>query len=723
MGALWHGRGSARCPRLVPLLGPGGATSLARLMESLDLLLEIGVEELPSSFVDAALAALPDLVAKRLSALRLAHGPIRALGTPRRLAVLVASVASAQPDLAEELTGPPVSAAFDKEGKATKAGEAFAKKLGVDVSALASIDTPKGKYLAGTRREKGRPASELLGAMLAAICGEIPFRKSMRWGDGDQAFGRPIRTLVALYGSSVIDFEFAGARSGRTTHGHRFLAPDAIELASTAGYVETLAKAHVLVDPAARMAEMKARLDEGAREAGGTLVDDAFLMRENASLVEEPRVVVGSFEDRFRALPDAVILEVARGHQRYFGVRGADGRLLPRYLAVVNTALRPDLIVKGNDRVMRARLSDAQFFFDEDRKAKLETRLDKLAGIVFHNRLGSVRDKVVRVEKLVASIGERLSGRVDVAIATRGATLAKCDLVTLMVGEFPDLQGSMGRAYALAGGETPAVAEVIAEHYQPKGAKDDVAPSPEGALVALADRLDTLVGCFAVGLSPTGAADPYALRRACLGVLRTMLHHGWDLSLDELFRAAHRGLAGLKLELDENKTAQKLADFTRERLKNLLADAVPTDVVDACLAVTADRPVDAFTRAAALATLDAGVRAKVGEVFKRVANIAKDAPAGAPVAPSEREASPHASEVALWEGLSSLRGVLDTSTDAHDFDAAFRAIGAFAPTLADYFGAVFVMTEDVPLRENRLRTLRAVRDACSTVAHFQLLAG
>ena len=325
------------------------------MSDSSDLLLEIGVEELPSSFVDAALAALPDLFAKRLSSLRLAHGPIHALGTPRRLAVIVEALSATQPDLAEELNGPPVSAAYDKEGKPTKAAEAFARKLGVEVAALATVETPKGKYLTGTRREKGRAASELLGPVLATICGEIPFRKSMRWGDGEQAFGRPVRWLLALYGDSVIDFRFAGSVSGRTTFGHRFLAPDAIALASPAGYVEALAKAHVLVDPAARSGRMKARLDDAAREAAGVLVEDAFLMGENASLVEEPHVVIGSFEERFRALPEAVILEVARGHQRYFGVRGADGRLLPRYLAVVNTALRPDLITTGNDRVMRAR--------------------------------------------------------------------------------------------------------------------------------------------------------------------------------------------------------------------------------------------------------------------------------------------------------------------------------------------------------------------------------
>lgn len=690
-----------------------------------DLLLEIGVEELPASFVEAALRALPELVKKKLAVLRLAHGAVTAMGTPRRLALRIDGLALAQPDLEEELTGPPAGAAFDKEGKPTKAAEAFAKKLGIDVTALATVDTPKGKYLAGTRREKGRPASELLGDALAALCGEIPFRKSMRWGDGTQTFGRPIRWLVALLGADVVPFSFAGIDSGRVTYGHRFLSPGVIELASPAGYVERLRDAHVVVDPKARADEMVARLHAAAVEVGGVLVEDEFLVGENLSLVEEPHIVVGSFEERFRGLPEEVILEVAKGHQRYFGVRGADGRLMPRYLAVAGTALKPDVIARGNDIVMRARLSDAQFFFDEDKKQRLEARAPKLGGIVFHARLGSVGEKAERATLLVGTLAEKLGLADDTrAAALRGSELCKCDLVSLMVGEFPELQGVMGRAYALAQGEPARVADVIRDHYLPKGAQDATAPTDEAALVSLSDRLDTLVGCFAVGLAPTGAADPYALRRACIGVLRTMLAREWDLSIREMVALAYPVIAsGRTLDLDEKATTDKLAVFFRERLRNLLVAELPADVVDACLAAEEDRPLDVRARARALATLDGEVRAKVGEVFKRVANIAKEAPDGDPVSPKEREKEPHASELALYDAYLGLGAALAAASAARDYPKAFGLIAALSPKLADYFLSVFVMADDVALKENRLRTLRGVRDACSTIAQFQLLAG
>jgi glycyl-tRNA synthetase beta chain len=497
-----------------------------------DLLFEIGVEELPSSFVAGALAALPALVKKRLSELRLPHADLSAYGTPRRLAILARGVADRQADLEEELTGPPVGAAFDREGKPTRAAEAFAAKLGCTVTDLRTVETAKGKYIAGTRREKGKPALELLATLLPQIVKEIPFRKSMRWGAGEATFGRPIQWLVALFGGEIIQLSFAGVTSGRASRGHRFLSPGAVELGGAGDYVGRLRAARVVVDPEERASLMRERLLLAAKEAGGTLIEDEFLVGENLSLVEEPHVIVGTFEVSYLALPETVILEVMRGHQRYFGARGKDGRLLPRYLAVVNTAENPDNIRRGNNSVMRARLADARFFYDEDCKVPLETRREKLSGIVFQNKLGHMLAKSERIERLARELGQELgfaAGVVDVA--ARGAHVAKADLVSLMVGEFPDLQGTMGREYALVQGEPEAVADVIRDHYAPRGAKDPTAASDPGALVALADRFDTLVGCFGIGLSPTGAADPFALRRAALGILRTVLSRGYDLSL------------------------------------------------------------------------------------------------------------------------------------------------------------------------------------------------
>jgi glycyl-tRNA synthetase beta chain len=695
-----------------------------------DLLFEIGVEELPSSFVAGALAALPGLASKRLKELRLAHGALRAYGTPRRLALVVEALAERQTDLAEDLTGPPVTAAFDKEGKPTKAAEAFAKKLGCAVEELSQVETPKGRYLAGTRRLAGEPTIALLGPALAQLVGEIPFRKSMRWGGGDVTFGRPIHWLLALYGSEVVHMSFAGVTSGRATRGHRFLSPPGtieIPVAAASEYLALLRAARVLADPDERSKTMQVRLLEAARAAGGELIEDQFLIGENLGLVEEPHVITGTFDPSYLSLPEAVILEVMRGHQRYFGVREArrEGKLKPIYLAVVNTASNVDNVRRGNDRVMRARLADARFFYDEDLKTPLIARREKLAGIVFQNRLGHMLAKVERIESLTERLGALLRWPPElVERAQKGARLAKCDLVSLMVGEFPDLQGTMGREYALAQGEDPLVANVIRDHYAPRGAKDAVASDTLGSLVGLADRLDTLVGCFAVGLAPTGAADPFALRRAALGALRIIIAHPYDLSIHAAIEAAYAGYAGVKLDLALPELLPKLGDFVRERLRGLMVGEreLPADVVDACLAAESDRPADVQARAQALAALADDVRARAGEVFKRATNIAKDAPSGAPLPPQEVAADAPATEVTLFSAFAGLGKELDAAREAKDFGKAFAAIAAFAPALHRYFEEVFVMVDDDKVRGNRLRLMRAIRDRCSGIAHFQLLS-
>ncbi|MFI5302916.1 MAG: glycine--tRNA ligase subunit beta, partial [Polyangiales bacterium] len=434
---------------------------------ALDLLLEIGCEELPSSFVAGALAALPDLVCKRLDALRIAHGAATPLGSPRRIALVVEGLEARQPDIEEELVGPPATAAFDKEGKPTKGGEAFAKKAGVDVAALRVVETPKGKYVAATRKEAGRATIELLPKVLVEAIAAIPFRKSMRWGSSDVAFGRPIHWLVALLGGDVVSLSFAGVESGRTSHGHRFLAPAAIAIDSAKSYVAQLKSAHVYADVGERSRTMVARLDARARELGGVVAPDAFLTEENTGLVEEPLVVDGGFDEAFLKLPEPLILDVMRTHQRYFGVRDAAGKLTPRYLAVVNTAQRPDNIRRGNDRVMRARLSDARFFVETDRKAGLETYEKKLAGIRYHAKLGSVADKVARIGAASCAIAMR-AGHTEASDIVADTALAarhcKSDLASLTVGEFPEMQGHAGRDIALASGLSSRVADAIAAH-------------------------------------------------------------------------------------------------------------------------------------------------------------------------------------------------------------------------------------------------------------------
>jgi glycyl-tRNA synthetase beta chain len=613
-------------------------------METASLLLEIGVEELPASYVDAALAALPEIVRKKLADARLTHGDVKSLGTPRRLSVLVHGLATRQLDLDEEVVGPPEAAAF-KDGKPTKAAEAFAAKLGADVASLTVVERaagPKqkaGRYVVGRRAEKGRPAAELLGKALAEVCEKIPFKKSMRWADLDQAFGRPVQWIVALLGQERVDVRFAGVTSGRASRGHRFLAPGSFDVTSAESYVADLRSRHVLVDRDERAKTMMERVAAAAREAGGTYDKEPMLVDENASLVEEPHVVTGSFDEAFLALPAAVIRAVARGHQRYFSVQTDDtgDTLLPRYLAVANTANRPDLIARGHDRTMRARLADARFFFEEDKKVPLEDRVEKTAGIVFHNRLGTVREKVTRMEHLASALAGKLGLAEDVRKkVARAAHLSKLDLVSLMVGELPELQGHMGRAYALHAGEDARVADALRDHYKPVGA-GDAPPSDEvAAVVALADRLDSLVGCFAVGLAPTGAADPYALRRACIAVLRILLEAkggAWaKLAFGDLCASAYELFAGKKLDLSKDDAIAKISEFAAERLRGLIASATSAPVADAIMDAEAAsaiaHPVYALARARALQAVVDGKQPwleKAKTVSKRLSGIAKEA--------------------------------------------------------------------------------------------------
>ncbi len=679
------------------------------------------MEELPASFVAEAVAALPAILEARLRDLRLSHGKVRALGTPRRLAVIAEGVANAQPDLDEEVLGPPARVAFDADGKPSKAAHSFATKIGVAPEALFRKATDKGDYVAGRRVEQGAPAATLLPAVLAEVCGKIPFRKSMRWSDGDTAFGRPVRWLIGLFGDSVLSFQFAAVSSGRVSYGHRFLAPDALKIDNARSYVAALRAAHVLVDPAERKQVMVERLAQAAHSIQGALIEDQFLVEENASLVEEPQVLVGNFEEKFLALPERVILDVAKGHQRYFGVRDARGGLLPKYLAVVGTALKPAIIQLGNDRVMRARMADAKFFYDEDLKVPLAQRIPELDGILFHKRLGSVGNKVRRMVALVPVLGERLGlSPAVIAAASEGAQLAKCDLVSLMVRELPELQGEMGAAYGLAQGLRPEVAAVIAEHYQPRGADDPPANGEASALVALVDRLDTLVGCFAIGLLPTGAADPLALRRAAIGLLRTLLHKQWRVGLSEAMHSAYAGFVGVKLDLDATATADKLSGFLRQRLRGVLTE--PGGVVDACVAASADDPYDVQLRAAALGKIEESVRAKAGEVFKRAANIAKEAPPGELAPPASVQAEVHPTEQRVFDAYQTLKAALGGGTTAADYERALNAIAAFAPVLAQFFEDIFVMVDDLPLRNNRLRLMRETHIACSRFANFNLLA-
>ncbi len=701
-------------------------------MSTLPLLLEIGVEELPSSFVDAALAALPKIVEGKLAALRLSHGAIRPLGTPRRLSVVVEDVATTQTDLDEEVIGPPESAAY-KDGKPTRAAEAFAQKLGIAVDAIQIVEREAagkqkaGRYLVGRKKEKGREARELLGQTLAEICAAIPFRKSMRWGDGDATFGRPVQWLVALFGSDVVDVAFAGVRSGRVTRGHRFLAPASFELAKATDYVEALQKAHVLVDRKNREDTMMARVGDAAKKLGGAFVRDAYLVDENASLVEEPHVISGSFDPKFLDLPRELIVAVARGHQKYFCVEDAKGQLLPHYLAVVNTALAPANIVKMNDRTMGARLSDARFFSEEDKKHGFALWNEKIGTIVFHARLGSVKEKVARLEKLVVAIAKL--AKMDDAVAKeaeQAAALCKSDLASLMVGEFPELQGQMGTAYALAEGKPKRVADAIRDHYKPVGAEDSLPEDDVAALVALADRLDTLTGCFAVGLAPTGSADPYALRRNCIAALRLLAEHPSfaTLRFDDLVRQAYAQLApafeAKKADLDEDATVAKVSEFALDRLRGVLAAQTSNAVADAILAGNEnalDRPANALLKARSLQKVvgEAWIQ-NARAVGKRLRGISKDA---------KPENHTFAKDDAKNQRIAEIVHVLDEATSdlkTTGVEAALERFGDVSTELAKIFDEMLVNDPNDPSTQKRLELLSFGASCMLRIADFSRLA-
>ena len=711
------------------------------------LLLEIGTEELPSSFVDAALAAMPALAKAKLDALRLAHGEIRSLGTPRRLALVVREVEEKQPDLDEEVTGPPETAAY-KDGKPTKAAEAFATKLGVPLDKLSIVEKAAsgkqkaGRYLVGRRQETGRDARELVGKALAELAAEIPFRKSMRWGTGDATFGRPVQWLVALFGDALVDVTFAGVRSGRSSRGHRFLSSGTVELTNADAYVDTMRMVHVLVDRDERSKTMMDRVSAAAIEAGGLHDPEPSLVAENASLVEAPHVVVGSFEPIYLELPAAVIRAVARGHQKYFCVQKvpvqvAPGQaspssshtadeLLPRYLAVVNTAKDPQKIAIGNDRVMRARLADARFFYEEDKRAKIEDRVEKLQGIVFHNRLGTVREKIARIEKLSTHVADALG--LDAATKShvaRAAHLCKFDLVSLMVGEFPELQGEMGRAYALHAGEPAEVADAVRDHYRPIGAEGPIAPSDVSACVALADRLDTLVGCFAIGLQPTGTADPFALRRACIATLRTLLERGGkygDLALADLFAWAYDGFEGKKLDLSKADTIAKVRDFASERLRGILANATSGAVADAVSSGGAvERPAHALARARALHKAVASGGAwldKARTVAKRLSGISKEAK---PVF-HQRSAFQKEDDAAICDVVAKVDAATKALTSESAVTAALSQAEDLAKRLDDVFTRTLVNDPKDAKTPERLELLSYGAQCMLRIADFSRLA-
>jgi glycyl-tRNA synthetase beta chain len=686
--------------------------------------LELGAEELPARFVVPALADLQRMLVEQLGAAGLSHGEVKTYGTPRRLAVHVAGLQERTEDVRRDALGPPVRAAFDKDGKPTKAAEKFAEGLGLRVDQLKRVATPKGEYLAAEVEEKGRTAQAILGNALHDVVHRLGFPKSMRWGDVEASFARPLHWIVALFGEEVIPVTFGDVKSGRTTVGHRFLSPAAITLASPAEYLPALSAANVMPDVAARRALLVERLHAAAKRAGGTLIQDEALVDQVVNLVELPNPVVGNFEARHLDLPPEVLVQEMKSHQRYFSLEGADGKLMPKFIAVSNTPVKDEaLSLRGYERVLRARLTDGRFFFDEDRKVPLESRVEKLGRVVYQQKLGTYLEKVERFRALAKDLAEKTGHHALHATVDRAAWLCKADLVTGMVGEFPELQGVMGREYARVSGEPEAVAVAVFEHYLPRGAGDALPSTDAGALLGLADRLDTLCGIFGIGKPPTGAADPFGLRRACLGIIHVLLARGYRVSLSA---AVELSLALLSEKLKDVKSKagdppvrDQVLEFFRGRLKSLWSESHRGDVVEAVLAAGFDDVVGAGKRVQALdALVGRADFAPLAAAFKRVVNIVqkqgKDVGAGA-VDPARLEDE---AEKRLFQEVAAVRERVSALLGRDDFAGALREITSLKPAVDLFFEKVMVMAEDRALRENRVRLLVEIGALFSPVADF-----
>ena len=676
------------------------------------LLLEIGTEEVPAHVMPGILSQLKENAAKTFEELRIEYKNIKTLGTPRRSALLVEGLAEQQADLSKENRGPAVNIAFDADGNPTKAAQGFARGQGVKPEELVTKDG----YVYAMVHEKGGQTVDLLGETLKGLVDGLNFPNNMHWADLDYKFIRPLRWLVALYGQDVIDFEVANVKSGRTSRGHRFLSEGDFEIANAEDYVEACRKASIIVDQNERCEMIRQQIAEVAAANGGQAEVNEDLLEEVLYLVEYPTALCGKFDEKYLALPAEAVITPMRDHQRYFPVL-KDGQLLPLFITIRNGGKEHlETVQHGNERVLRARLEDAQFFFDEDRKKTLEQHGEKLKTVVFQDGLGTIYDKALRLEVLAGYIADAIgANEQDKKDAVRAAKLAKADLVTGMVTEFTELQGVMGREYALLDGETKAVAQAIDEHYMPRFAGDSQPASVAGRIVSLADKIDTIVGTFSRGLIPTGSQDPFALRRQALGIVNMLKKAQYHISLSQLVAKAMELLkiadAGQQAKLQND-----VADFMKLRLKNVLADAdIRYDVVDAVF-VTVDDIYGVFLRAQAVNEAVKQNMEKTIQAFVRTGNIARKAEDVQ--AAVETGLLAEQVEKDLYKAYEDAASKVEKEIVAQDYAGAIATLSQLAAPIDAFFDGVMVMDKDEKIKNNRLGLLKLVDNLICQVADF-----
>ena len=682
-----------------------------------NLLFEIGVEELPAGFLFPSLEQLGRLAKENLREKNLEFDSVSTLGTPRRMTLLVNGLVERQPDVQEKIVGPAARIAFDEDGKPTKAGEGFARSKGLDVSELRVEKTDKGEYVVAEKVIKGRDTADILAEMLPDVLNALHFPKSMRWADHDLRFARPVRWLVALFGDDVIKFSVAGVESGAESRGHRFMAPGPVSFkADVDSYLSALEEAFVIADPDERRNRLLEDARRAAEEQGGQLLEDADLLELNTNLVEFPSAVCGKFDTSFLELPECVLITCMKEHQKYFAVQDRQGRLMPNFVAINNTrSPEPDLVTQGHQRVLRARLSDAAFFFQEDTKRKLEDFVPELAGMIFHQKLGTLLDKTRRIQELARFVAAETAPE-HIETARRAAWLCKADLLTEMVGEFPTLQGIMGMEYARLSGEPEDVALAISEHYMPVKSGAELPSSPAGAVVSIADKVDTICSTFAIGLRPSGTQDPYALRRLALGVLHILegeeQGQGMPLSIPELIKQALLVL-GEQLPDISAELRDEIVEFFKVRFINdLTARGLDADVVEAAVRAGFTMPRDCLERAWALKAVRQRKEFEpISTAFKRVMNILKDYSGGMPI---KTDLFQEAEEKALYEAYARVKAELGpvlgtdssgTGLSRKDYEKALIILLTLKPQIDSFFDNVMVMTDNADIKENRLALL------------------
>jgi len=687
-------------------------------MES--LLIEIGTEEIPAGYIEPALTVLSSTLLQKMTDARIEHGSAKVFATPRRLAVEVKNVASKQKSLTSEVLGPPEKVGFNDKGQPTVAAKKFAEKIGVSVDALKVKDTDKGRYLCVKVTERGLPTGTLLKSILPKVILATPFPKTMKWAELDIEFARPIHSIVALLGDKVIPFVLGDTKSGRYTHGHYFMHPGKVKIPNPKEYIKTLHSAKVLVDLAERRRNVEKEVDEAAKRVDGKVLPDDELVDIVKNLVEYPIATVGKFDREFLEVPREVLITAMREHQKYFAVIEKNGNLMPCFIAVNNTRTKNmDLVATGHEWVLRARLADAQFFYRADLEESFEERVEKLKGVLFQAKLGSMHEKVKRVQKIAGLLSDKIEkGSKLKKHATRAAWLCKADLVSQVVGEFPKLQGVMGRVYASIAKEPADVASAIEEHYRPIYSGGQLPETATGAILSIADKIDNICGFFSVGLTPTGASDPYALRRQGIGIIQIMLDKGFSFSLRNMIEKSLK-----QFNIKGAKKIQGIADevstFLHNRMTHQLAEeGFSKDVIAAVVSISTDNVPDVWNRARALQDLKTAPDFEpLAVAFKRVVNIMKKA-GRIRCKDVDESLFQDKSELALYSAYKKVNKKVSASLKKGHLEAALHEIASLRDPVDAFFEGVMVMAKEKKIRNNRLALLSQISDLFGCFADF-----